>query len=306
MAQKYPLNQTFKHKTQTHTFEIHYTRIGNPSAPPLIFIHGTPWSSYVWQDLASSLSSRYNIYLYDHPGFGASPSPVRIKSSGKEEGREEEEKKEDIDGALTLRASATAALIEHWDFREKPNVVAHDNGGLVALRLLLQHDIEMESLCLMDIVALPPFETPFFHLVKSNLEVFQAIPPNLLEGFISAYIKNATFHPLPRSTLDALCAPWPESGRQGTERFLGEMVQASQRNVEGLMERYADVGKKVRTKILWGKEDKWLDVEIAGRLRQVLGVEEGSVTVVEEAGHLVMLDQPVKVGVELALWLDGK
>jgi pimeloyl-ACP methyl ester carboxylesterase len=54
-------------------------------------------------------------------------------------------------------------------------------------------------------------------------------------------------------------------------------------------------------KIIWGREDMWIDVKDATRLGEALGARE--VVVVEGAGHLVMYDQPAHLGVELGVWL---
>ncbi|KAF2423741.1 alpha/beta-hydrolase [Tothia fuscella] len=179
------LIQTFIHETTAHTFEIRWTRVGDEKLPPLVFIHGTPWCSAEWHDLAAALSSRFNIYLYDHPGFNHSPSPHRLTDAP-------EQNMIDLDGPLTLRAEASAALFRHWNFETRPHVAAHDNGGLVSLRLLLEHDISFASLCLMDVVALGPFGLPFFKLVAENESVFAAIPPNITEGFVRGYEKRDT------------------------------------------------------------------------------------------------------------------
>lgn len=42
------------------------------SGPPLVFCHGTPWSSIVWQPFAAALSAEFTVYLWDMPGYGLS------------------------------------------------------------------------------------------------------------------------------------------------------------------------------------------------------------------------------------------
>jgi pimeloyl-ACP methyl ester carboxylesterase len=297
MAQAYSLDQTFIHKTTTHEHHIRWTRIGKPTSPPLVFIHGTPWSSAVWQSLTTSLSTRYNIYLYDHPGFGTSPPPHRLAVDATADNSQV-----DLDASLVLRAEASAALIKHWHLASPPYVVAHDNGGLVSLRLLLEHDINFASLCLIDVVAIGPFGLPFFKLVAENESVFKAIPENLVEGFVRAYVKSATYHPLPTEVQDMLSAPWLEGGVQGSERFLREMVQAHYRETSVIEKEYAHVGSLTPTKIIWGKDDAWIPVDTARRLMEALNAED--VVVIEEAGHLVQYDQPARLALEVGLWLS--
>ena len=294
MASGYSLDQTFIHKSPTHEYHIRWTRIGKTTSPPVVFIHGTPWSSAVWQDLASSLSTRYSIYLYNHPGFGISPPPRRLVEVADHD-------TVDLDGSLVLRAEASAALFKHWDLARPPHVVAHDNAGLVSLRLLLEHGIKFASLCLIDVVAIGPFGLPFFKLVAENEAVFKAIPPHLVEGFVRAYVKNATFKPLPGEIEDMLCAPWLEGGTQGSEKFLKEMVQAHNRDTGVLENEYARVGTLLPTTIIWGRDDAWIPVDTAHRLKEALNAEQ--LVVIDEAGHLVQYDQPGSLALEVGLWL---
>lgn len=193
--------------------------------------------------LATSLSTHYNIYLYDHPGFGMSPPPRRLVDAVDHE-------KVDLDGSLVLRAEASAALFKGWNMANPPHVVAHDNGGLVALRLLLDHGVKFASLCLIDVVAIGPFGLPFFKLVAENEGVFKAIPANFTEGLVRAYVRSATCKPMPKEIEDMLSAPWLADGTQGSERFLKEMVQAHNRDTGVLEKEYARVGGLVPTNII--------------------------------------------------------
>ena len=295
MVQGHSLDQTFIHQTTAHEYRIQWTRFGKTTSPALVFIHGTPWSSVVWQNLATSLSAHYNVYIYDHPGFGISPSPRRLVDAANHDNV-------DLDASLVLRAEASAALFKHWDMASPPHVVSHDNGGLVSLRLLLDHGIKFASLCLIDVVAIGPFGLPFFKLVAENEGVFKAIPPNFVEGLLRAYVKSATYKPLPKKIEDMLCAPWLAGGMQGSERFLKEMIQAHYRDTGVLENEYARVGDLSPTKIIWGLQDAWLPAETAQRLKKALNAED--LVMIEEAGHLVQYDQPGTLALEVGLWLS--
>jgi pimeloyl-ACP methyl ester carboxylesterase len=289
------LDQTFVHKTVTHEFTIKWVKAGPSSLPPLVFIHGTPWSHIEWDELAASLSSHYQIFLYDHPGFGASPSPRRLAQV-------ENQARIDLDPSLSLRAEASAALFKHWNLSSHPHVVAHDNGGLVSLRLLLQHDILFTSLCLVDVVVLSrKAEIPFFKLVAENEQVFNAIPPHLIEGFVRSYVKSAAFKPLSSEAENALCEPWLAGGSQGPLRFLQEMIQAHHRDVGEIEEKYHLAGDLVPIKVIWGEDDFWIPVATAQRLKDALGAK--AMTTIKDAGHLITYDQPSKLAVEVSMWL---
>jgi len=42
------------------------------SGPPVVFCHGTPWSSWLWAPFAEALAAQFTSYLLDMPGYGAS------------------------------------------------------------------------------------------------------------------------------------------------------------------------------------------------------------------------------------------
>ena len=67
------------------------------------------------------------------------------------------------------------------------------------------------------------------------------------------------------------------------------------------MGRYVEVGRETPVKIIWGKEDNLIPVDRAEKLATLVGAKE--VILIEEAGHLVMLDQTEQLGIELSRWL---
>lgn len=42
------------------------------SGPPVVFCHGTPFSSRVWAPFAQALADEYSVHLWDMPGYGQS------------------------------------------------------------------------------------------------------------------------------------------------------------------------------------------------------------------------------------------
>src|SRR3954447_466431 len=46
---------------------VRWSRAGD--GPPVVFCHGTPWSSELWRPLAEALAARHTVYLWDMPGY---------------------------------------------------------------------------------------------------------------------------------------------------------------------------------------------------------------------------------------------
>ena len=292
------LTQTFHHSTTVFDYHIRWTSLGNATLPPLIFVHGTPWSSRVWHAYAQSLAQYFHVYLFDNPGFGDSPPGKPISGT-----KDTISKGVALDADLAQQSEVFAALYKFWaqDWREsKAHLVAHDHGGLMSLRAHLLHGCEYRSLCLIDVVALGPFGQPLFKLVAENEGVFAALTGPVFEGVVEAYIRDAAYKELDRESMETLKRPWiaSEEGRKG---FVRQMVQANSRRTEDVEGRYHEVGKKMPVRIIWGKEDKWIPVETAKRLKEKLDAKD--VVVIEGAGHLVMYDQQGRLGVELGWWL---
>lgn len=294
------LDQTFQHQNSDYEYTIYWTALGPQDGQPLIFVHGTPWSSKSWKALALAFSSRYRVYLFDRPGFGTAPERKSLSS------QKAKDRKTELDADLKGQAEAFAALFKSWDFSEGklPHVVAHDNAGLVTLRAHLQHGCKYASLCLIDVVAFSAFGTPFFKSVAEGLSTYQAIPEAMFKGFIRAYIGGATYKPLSDENMEMLMEPYLEKGVQGKDGFIREMEQAYYRDAEDVMDRYAEAGKAMGVKVIWGKNDGWIPYEKGVKLGEMIGTD--NVVLFEEAGHLIMYDQPERLAIELAWWLDSQ
>ncbi|KAL8938342.1 MAG: hypothetical protein Q9216_003943 [Gyalolechia sp. 2 TL-2023] len=235
------LTQTFHYSTPVFDYQIRWTSLGNASNPPLIFVHGTPWSSQVWHTYAQQLSRYFHVYLFDNPGFGESPfgKPVAGSAASREVL---------LDANLAQQSEVFVALYKSWaqGWQEgsKAHVIAHDHGGLMCLRAYLLHGCEYRILCFIDVVALGPFGQPLFKLVAENEGVFPALTGPVFEGVVESYIRNAAHKELHKATMEMLKRPWiaNEEGRKG---FVRQMVQANSRSTEDVEGRYGEVGKKI-------------------------------------------------------------
>lgn len=92
---------------------IRWGRIG--AGPPLVAIHGTPFSSQVWRRIAPQLADRRTVYYFDLAGYGLS------------------EMRDGQDVSLAVQNRLLAALFAEWGL-SRPDVLAHDFGGATALR----------------------------------------------------------------------------------------------------------------------------------------------------------------------------
>ncbi|GAA4293364.1 alpha/beta fold hydrolase [Actinomadura luteofluorescens] len=259
--------------------DVRWDVFGNEHADPVVLLHGTPFSSYVWRGVASALAATHRVYVWDMPGYGTS------------------EMSEGQDVSLAAQGAVFTELLAHWGLDE-PSVVAHDFGGAVSLRAHLLHGARYRDLVLVDPVALAPWGSPFFRLVGANAEVFEQLPPALHGALVREYVTSASHRGLHPATLDALVAPW--LGEAGQPAFYRQIAQADQRHTDEVQARYGELALPVL--ICWGAEDTWIPIE---KGRELAGLVPGSrLRAIEGAGHLVQEDAPAELTAALLGFLS--
>ncbi len=107
--------------------QIAYAHVGR--GPPLVMLHGAPADSRTWQWMLPDLSRDHTAVAWDAPGFGQSS---------------------DIDDTWRAAqfADALAAFIAALGL-ERPHLVGHSFGTMVALSLLQRHPAVPASLVLI-------------------------------------------------------------------------------------------------------------------------------------------------------------
>ncbi|WP_410557759.1 alpha/beta fold hydrolase [Actinomadura fulvescens] len=248
--------------------EVRWDAFGD--GEPLVLLHGTPFSSYVWRRIAKALADGRRVYVWDMPGYGSS------------------EMSEGQDVSLEAQGRVFAELLAHWGLDE-PQVVAHDFGGAVALRAHLLHGARYRRLALVDPVALAPWGSPFFRLVGANAEVFEQLPPHLHRALIREYVASASAPGLHPATLDALVRPWLRDGGQSS--FYRQIAQADQRFTDEIQARYGELDLPVL--VCWGTGDSWIPVAKAHEL--AAAIPGARLHLIEGAGHLVQEDAPAEL-----------
>jgi pimeloyl-ACP methyl ester carboxylesterase len=118
---------------------FHYVKWG-AKGRPIVAIHGLTANAYCFQPLADGLSAEYQLYAYDLRGRGDSDKPEQGYST-------------------PIHASDLALLIEALGL-ERPILVGHSLGALVALYFAAQHPASLSKLVLIDAGTPVPWDTP--------------------------------------------------------------------------------------------------------------------------------------------------
>ncbi|WP_217197161.1 alpha/beta fold hydrolase [Streptomyces buecherae] len=271
---------------------VRWAELGDPDAPPVVLLHGTPFSSYVWRGVARALADRYRVLVWDMPGYGAS------------------EQRAGQDVSLAAQAAVFTELLTHWGLAggegdgagaaapsPAPYVVAHDFGGCVALRAHLLHGAAYRALALVDAVALAPWGTPTYRLLGENAAVFEQLPPALHRAMVREYVASASAPGLRPDVLDRLVAPW--CGPAGQPAFYRQIAQNDQRFTDEIQGRYGEL--RLPVLVCWGADDAWIPVAKGHELAAL--VPGARLRLIEGAGHLVQEDAPAELTAALTGFL---
>lgn len=240
------------------------------SGPPIVLVHGTPFSSFVWHRIAPYLAEDYQVFCFDLLGYGQS------------------EKRNEQDVSLGVQNMVLAELLDHWRIDE-PDIVAHDFGGATALRAHLLNGRKFQSMTLIDPVAVAPWGIPFDRHVRAHQSAFLGLPADMHEALVRTYVRGAVKRAMPENELIPYIQPW--LGDVGQAAFYRQIAQFDQCYTDEIEPRYGEISCPVL--ILWGEDDEWLPIERGRWLTKL--IPSASLRPVSHSGHLVQEDAPEAV-----------
>jgi pimeloyl-ACP methyl ester carboxylesterase len=235
--------------------------------PPLVAIHGTPFSSQVWRRIVPHLANRRTVYFFDLVGYGQS------------------EMREGQNVSLAVQNRVLKALFSEWGL-DRPDVLAHDFGGATALRAYFLDGLRYASLTIFDAVALAPWGSPFVQHVRMHEEAFSKMPDYMHRALLEAYLQTAAHNPLSAEAMEIYCTPW--LGPVGQPAFYRQIAQMDQKHTDEAQEKYRVLDCPVT--VLWGENDEWIPYEKGASLAAL--ISDRPCIPVQNSGHLVQEDSP--------------
>lgn len=255
------LPNTFDHNNNS----VAWGQMGD--GPPLVLLHGTPFSSQVWRRIAPLLASRFKVYYFDLIGYGQS------------------EKRAGQDVSLNVQNGLLAALFAHWKL-DRPEVLAHDFGGATAMRGWHLDGLRYSKLTIFDAVVVRPWGSPFVAHVRDHEAAFAGMPPYMHAALLRAYLQTAAHQPLSEEAFDVYMKPWV--GEVGQPAFYRQIAQMHQAQTDDIQDQYGPMDCDVH--VLWGDKDDWIPFERGQEFADLIA--GGAITKIEGAGHLVQEDAP--------------
>ncbi|MDJ0611618.1 MAG: alpha/beta hydrolase [Kiloniellales bacterium] len=248
------------------------------SGEPVVLVHGTPSSSYIWRNVVPGLvEAGHKVHLFDLLGFGASERPSDRA----------------VDTSVSGQVPILKDLMTHWAL-ERAHIVAHDIGGAVAQRLSLFHPKLVKSLTLIDTVSFDSWPSKRTNeQMRAGLEALIKKPDaehraHFRAWLLSAVEQKEAFESGPlESYLDLISGPIGQASL-----FQHQVAHYDHRHTSGISGRLAELSA-LPVQILWGENDAWQVVDWARRLHAAI---PGSVLhVLPRCGHFAMEDQPERI-----------
>jgi pimeloyl-ACP methyl ester carboxylesterase len=233
----------------------------------LVMIHGTPFSSQVWRNIAPHLANTRKIYYFDLLGYGQS------------------EKRDGQDVSLGVQNRVLAHLLRDWGL-EAPSILCHDFGAATALRGHYIDGLRYRDITIFDAVALAPWGTPFARHVNRHEAAFTGLPPYMQDALLAAYLQTSAHKTLSPDVIDLHSTPW--RGKDGQPAFYRQIAQFDQTYTDEIEPHLGPLGCPAQ--ILWGAQDGWVPPAQGERLAGYL--TGGRIALVPDAGHLVQEEAP--------------
>jgi pimeloyl-ACP methyl ester carboxylesterase len=270
------LGWSLSRRSATRFGEIAWDVLG--AGPPLVLVHGTPASSYLWRHIAPALAEDHTVHVFDLVGFGSSERRLEQRLG------------------IAVHASVLAELVDQWEL-DRPVLVGHDFGAAAALRAHLVDEVSVSALALLAAPVIRPYITPATRHMQEHLDAYQTMPNDVFAELAAAHLRRAVVHPMSDEDFDAAFGQW--SGERGQALWLRNVAQHDERETAEFEDRLGTIAAPCL--ILSGAEDRWVDPASATTLQDRIPGSERHI--IPDAGHFLMEDQPNAVTQRLRTFL---
>lgn len=247
--------------------------------PPVVLLHGCPFSAFEWRDVIPALSARFRVIAPDLRGLGDTPVAL------------------DDDYRLPTDAVMVRELLDHLGI-ERASFVAHDHGGATLQLLAASHPERIDR------------------VVLTNVEAYDAWPSEpevpYLEAIVHPLSSPIMFHLLQTETIrrevwsiavhdesvlsSAVLRGWTEPHVASAARwqrlrrfFRWQLDPEHQRVTAEVVPALRSFDRPVL--LVWGARDTNFGPELAARLARDLPNTRG-IVLLDRSAHMPMIEQP--------------
>ncbi|WP_207431473.1 alpha/beta fold hydrolase [Sabulibacter ruber] len=248
-----------------------YLSAGN--GKPLIFLHGAGAGAVTWYPSIGHIAKSFQVIVPDIVGYGESDKP---------------------DGPYDrpyfsqwLKGFLTELKIP------KAHVVGLSQGGAIALQFTLDNPEMVDKLVLVNSAGLGA-KVSFWPLV--GMLGMNTFPSSWANRFNSHYILHNPSNRDPNHSFYSIAVLKDKGGKKAFKQGRGSAVSKIS---EVLLQQI-----KNETLIVWGKEDKLFSVEYGEAAAKI--IPNAKFHIIQDAGHLPLMDQPELFNKILADFLNNR
>ncbi|MBV7392630.1 alpha/beta fold hydrolase [Mameliella sediminis] len=245
---------------------------------PVVLIHGTPSSSYIWRNVLPSLvEAGYRVHVYDLLGYGLSERP----------------RDPAVDTSVTGQVAILEGLLDLWGLDDL-HLVAHDIGGGVAQRFGIQSPERLQSLSMIDVVSFDSWPSRRTHeQMQAGLDTLIKAPDaehrEHFRDWLFSTVQNK--QRLAETSMEVFLDVISGPIGQGS-LFQHQVRHYDPKHTSEVAPRYAELSQRP-VQVIWGADDAWQVVDWAHRLHDSIPGSE--LHLLEDCGHFAMEDQPEKI-----------
>lgn len=256
-----------------YSIEIRGKRINykySGAGPCIVFLHGIPTHSGLWDETISYLGDSYSIYAFDLLGFGKSDSSRSFE--------------------LNIKAQAQMFTdIFRMMCLKEVVLVGHDIGGAIAQIIAILNPEILRGMVLIDSACYDSWPIELLK-VESKVEMlFMHLPKDVVKSIFERYIGDGMYN---KDKIDSIVEKYwcYLDGSEGVERFLNAVQSFDSRYTMDIVHLLDTI--RVPTHILWGKHDVFIKKSHAYRLNE--DIRNSTLEILDDAGHFLPEDQPLK------------
>ncbi|WP_038341999.1 alpha/beta fold hydrolase [Acinetobacter sp. A47] len=244
-----------------------YSEGGQAGKPIIILIHGLAGSRDNWNRVARALTANYHVIIPDLPASGETQVP------------------KDFDYSVPNVTEKLRRFVEAANLTGPAHIAGHSLGGSIAMLYAGQYPFETRSLFLIDAAGVyKAATTPY---LKDPNQVKNMIVSK--KGDFNFLMQQAMFTP-----------PFiPKEIAQAQEKMMIGQVEQTQKMVDQVIalnklytpDSFALLARSIDapTLILWGKQDKIVNVEVVPELKALLKNAQTPV-ILDNVGHMPILE----------------
>ncbi|MBO6894791.1 MAG: alpha/beta hydrolase [Roseibium sp.] len=270
---------------------INNTRIAHGvlgEGEPVVLIHGTPSSSYIWRNIAPGLIDKgYKVHVFDLLGYGLSERPWDPA----------------VDTSVTGQVPILEGLLKIWGLNDL-HVVSHDIGGGIAQQFAIGSPKRVRSLTMIDTVSFDSWPSKRTReQMQAGLEALIKAPSSehrahFRDWLLSTVQKKRQLAETSLDTyLDFICGPVGQPSL-----FQHQVQHYDPKHTMAPANHYGDLAQ-LPVQIIWGADDAWQVVDWAHKLQGAIPGSE--LHVIEDCGHFAMEDQPDEISQKLIAFLKA-